>query len=296
MPGTVGQRQVRDGGKPDHPGPTKERAVAPSGARPPPNRRAAARGALDPGGRWAGASDREPERAADILEILSDDPLAPHSLSAQELRELLSAERAGAPFLAYRDQRGLFHLFVPDRQGQTVTVGRREELDLSIGWDPEVSGLHAELHCVAGEWTILDDGLSMNGTHVNGRRVAGRLRLRDGDRIRVGGTIIAFREPGAKRAQETLGAAELPAVLSLTDTQRRVLVALCRPYRQGGFATPATNQQIANEVFLSVDAVKTHLRTLFGKFALGSLPQNSKRARLAERALQLGVISPHELD
>ena len=78
----------------------------------------------------------------------------------------------------------------------------------------------------------------------------------------------------------------------LTDTQRRVLVALCRPYRDGGrFASPATNQQIADEVFLSVDAVKMHLRTLFGKFELGDLPQNEKRARLAECVLQFGLIS-----
>jgi DNA-binding NarL/FixJ family response regulator len=57
----------------------------------------------------------------------------------------------------------------------------------------------------------------------------------------------------------------------------------------------ATNQQIAAEVFLSVDAVKMHQRTLFGKFELGELPQNQKRATLAERALQFGVISHCDL-
>ena len=94
--------------------------------------------------------------------------------------------------------------------------------------------------------------------------------------------------------QETVAAGDLPTI-ELTDTQRRVLVALCRPYRDGNYATPATNQQIADEIFLSVDAVKMHLRTLFGKFALAELPQNQKRARLAEQALQFGVISPREL-
>jgi hypothetical protein len=39
-----------------------------------------------------------------------------------------------------------------------------------------------------------------------------------------------------------------------------------------------------------------HLRTMFGKFELGELPQNEKRARLAESALHFGVISQHELD
>ena len=82
----------------------------------------------------------------------------------------------------------------------------------------------------------------------------------------------------------------------LTATQRKVLIALCRPYRDGdSFTSPATNQQIAAELFLSVEAVKMHLRTLFGKFELGELPQNEKRVRLAECVLQFGVISHHEL-
>jgi hypothetical protein len=38
-----------------------------------------------------------------------------------------------------------------------------------------------------------------------------------------------------------------------------------------------------------------HLRALFGKFELGGLPQNRKRARLAECALQSGVISLRDL-
>jgi hypothetical protein len=65
-----------------------------------------------------------------------------------------------------------------------------------------------------------------------------------------------------------------------------VLVALCRPFKEtSGYVTPATNQQIAAELFLSVDAVKTHLRALFAKFWVEQLPQNQKRVRLVELAL-----------
>ena len=75
-----------------------------------------------------------------------------------------------------------------------------------------------------------------------------------------------------------------------------MLVALCRPYRDGGtYALPATNRQIAGEVFLSVDAVKGHLRALFGRFGVEDLPQNEKRLRLVERALETGAVSRHEL-
>ncbi len=222
-----------------------------------------------------------------------EDPLARHSLSPRELKELLEVERSGGAFLAFRDEQGELRLFTPDESGRS-TLGRRPEMDLPIPWDPEVSGLHAELHHLAGEWTIVDDGLSTNGTFVNGQRVAGRVRLRDGDRMRVGRTVLAYRAEQATLVQETVTAADLPKV-ELTDTQRRVLIALCRPLRDGGQATPATNQEIASEVFLSLDAVKMHLRTLFGRFGLGDLPQNRKRATLAERALQSGAVSHRDL-
>jgi FHA domain len=225
-----------------------------------------------------------------------DDPLAPHSHSPSDLKELLAAERTGKPFLAFRDHEGRLRLFVPGRGGQTPTVGRRPEMDLSIAWDSEVSGLHAELHGLGDEWTIVDDGLSTNGTYVNGQRVSGRQRLRDGDRIRIGRTILVYKAGGATAVLKTVTAGDAPALQKLTDTQRRVLIALCRPYRDGpSFATPASNQQIAEEVFLGVDAVKMHLRRLFANFELSEMPQNEKRARLAECVLQFGVISERDL-
>ncbi len=226
---------------------------------------------------------------------MSEDPLARHSLSASELKQLLTAERAGDAFLAFRDEQGALRLFVvAPSSGTSSTVGRRTEADLSLSWDSEVSGLHAELHHLGGEWAIVDDGLSTNGTYVNGQRISGRQRLRNEDRVRVGRTVLAYRAAQAALVGETVSAGDMPRI-ELTDTQRRVLVALCRPYRDGAFTTPATNQQIADEVFLSVDAVKMHLRALFGKFALAELAQNQKRATLAEKALQFGVISPREL-
>jgi pSer/pThr/pTyr-binding forkhead associated (FHA) protein len=229
---------------------------------------------------------------------VSEDPLARHSLSAAELKQLLAAERAGGAFLAFRDEQGTLRSYAVDGlrgpREATSTIGRRAEADLSLAWDGEVSGLHAELHHIGGEWAVVDDGLSTNGTYVNGERISGRQRLRDGDRIRVGRTVLAYRAAQATLVEETVAARDLPKI-ELTDAQRRVLVALCRPYRDGNFATPATNQQIADEIFLSVDAVKMHLRSLSAKFQLSELPQNQKRAKLAEQALQFGVISPREL-
>ncbi|MGH8573335.1 MAG: FHA domain-containing protein, partial [Gammaproteobacteria bacterium] len=80
-----------------------------------------------------------------------------------------------------------------------------------------------------------------------------------------------------------------------SDTQRRVLVALCRPLGVSAFEVPAPNRDIADELHLSVDAVKAHLRALFERFELEHLPQNQKRARLAATALLHGIVAPHEL-
>jgi hypothetical protein len=86
-----------------------------------------------------------------------------------------------------------------------------------------------------------------------------------------------------------------PTDVRLTDTQSRILAALCRPISEGNhYATPATNQEIADTVFLSVDAVKGHLRTLYRKFGIEDLPHNQKRARLVELAVAGGYVEAPE--
>ncbi len=138
------------------------------------------------------------------------DPVAPHSLSPRELKEMLAAERAGEPFLAFRDGEGCLRLFVLGADGQRRTVGRRAEMDLPLLWDSEVSGLHAELQCFMGEWMLLDDGLSTNGTYVNRQRVSARRRLRDGDRIRLGRTVLAYNAAQQQPAGKTVTAGASP--------------------------------------------------------------------------------------
>ena len=41
--------------------------------------------------------------------------------------------------------------------------------------------------------------------------------------------------------------------------------------------------------------MKTHLRVLFHKFGIEDLPQNQKRARLVEMALEFGIVTEKEL-
>lgn len=204
------------------------------------------------------------------------------------------AERAGAPFLVWRDGAGAQCLHPLD--GERVTLGRRAENTLPFEWDGEVSRLHAVIERVAGEWTIVDDGLSQNGTFVGGARLTGRRRLCDGDLVRVGRTVVAYVDPRRGGSAATSVAGDPGAMLELTAMQKRVLVALCRPFADAAaFAAPATNQQIAEELHLSVDGVKTHLRALFRKFAVPDVGHNQKRLKLAQRAMEAGVVDHRDL-
>ncbi len=208
----------------------------------------------------------------------------------------MEAERAGNPFLLYRDQSGAQHIFVLPASASQLTIGRGPGNDLRIEWDESVSRVHAELIRLGEEWTVVDDGLSRNGSYLNAERLSGRKRLRDGDLLRIGETAIAYRAPATHGHSSTAFASLLPASVDLSPAKRRVLIALARPYRGGGgFATPATNQQIADELFLSVEGVKTHLRGLFELFGVQQLPQNEKRAALVERAFLAGVITQRDL-
>jgi hypothetical protein len=222
-------------------------------------------------------------------------PLAPHAASPEELQQRMAAERLGQPFLVLRDASDRQLLFPLGADVDRVTIGRRAEADVMLSWDSEVSRLHAVLERVAGEWTVIDDGLSRNGTLIGGERLAGRRRLVDGDVLRIGRTLGAYRDPLAGEVGATSRADDLGSLVHLTSAQRRVIVALARPHlARAAYATPATNQQIADELYLSVDGVKTHLRALFAKFGIEDLPQNQKRMALVERAIRMGLVSERD--
>ncbi|HEU4910345.1 MAG TPA: FHA domain-containing protein, partial [Actinomycetes bacterium] len=66
-----------------------------------------------------------------------------------------------------------------------------------------MSRLHAVLERIAGTWTVWDEGMSRNGTFVNDERVLGRRRLHDGDRVRMGRSLMTFRKPQHSLVQAT---------------------------------------------------------------------------------------------
>lgn len=227
------------------------------------------------------------------MSTAAPEPAPPRPRTARELAERLSAERAGLPFLLYRDDQDALRIVMLDSAESRLSLGRDGANDVALSWDPEVSRVHAELEQVAGQWTVADDGLSRNGTFVNGRLVHGRRRLRDGDCLRLGRAVLVFSAPSGAGAEATVAAGAAPLAEELTPTQRRILAALCRPLVvAGGLAPPASNREIAEAVHLSVEGVKGQLRTLSERFGVADLPQNRKRLELAERALRAGLGAP----
>jgi hypothetical protein len=213
-----------------------------------------------------------------------------HSSTPHELSERLAAERGDHPFLLFRDGDGRQVIVALDGVSR-IAIGRGAANDVALEGDRLVSRIHAALERVGAEWTIVDDGLSQNGTFVNGSRVRARLRLVDRDVIRVGHTLLRYRSPD-EPSEATGVEFETLRSSDLTLAQRRVLRALIRPLLDGGgLRSPADNQQIADELVMSVETVKSMLKHLFAKFDLSSAPRGDKRLRLAEIALRSDLSS-----
>jgi len=215
----------------------------------------------------------------------------PHLLrtvSPAELADRLAAERRGFPLVIYLDGDGRQRIVELDGRARALSIGRADGSDVPLAWDTEVSRAHAILERVGATWTIVDDGLSRNGSFVNGERVHARRRLEDGDVIVLGSTQLAFVAARAGIRTTTTTRHGVPPVLS--PAQRRVLQALCEPTLDDPFAPPPSNREMADALYLSTETVKTHLHALFEAFEIGSLPQNRKRAELVRRAFERGAL------
>lgn len=232
--------------------------------------------------------------AAPEVRLIVEVGFPAQSMSASELAALLAAEREGEPFLAYRDQLG--DLRIVALSADRVRIGRTADNDIVLAGDLEVSRAHARLEAEGAGWTLVDDGLSRNGTYVNGEVVPRRLRLEDRDVIALGQTSMLFRHPSVVGDESTAVATKGDFEVRLTPAERRVLVALCRPLLETGVtAAPASNQAIADQLILSLAGVKSHVQTLFAKLGFDGAPRALKRTQLAQSAVERGLVTARDL-
>ena len=223
-------------------------------------------------------------------------PLGAHAASPAELRDRIETERKGRPFLVLREEAGPQRIVELEPATDRLSIGRSPQNAIDLQWDTEVSRLHAELEQIGGEWTVSDDGLSRNGTYVNGARISGRHRLRDGDVLRVGKTLIAYRRPGdaglAARRRS-------PACSCSCRTCRRCSARFCSRSRVPSSTGSSrrrrpTRRSPTSCTCRSTPSSPTCGRS-FGRFGIEHLPQNQKRSRLVAEALQAGLIGIRDL-
>src|SRR5258708_34431140 len=73
------------------------------------------------------------------------------------------------------------------RQGDAYIIGRKEDCDVVLQYDSQVSRQHASLHYKDGIWYVLDLS-SRNGTYVGKPQMDTLVALEPGKRLRLSRT------------------------------------------------------------------------------------------------------------
>jgi pSer/pThr/pTyr-binding forkhead associated (FHA) protein len=111
---------------------------------------------------------------------------------------------------------------------EVVTIGRGPDNMIQLE-DASVSSRHAELHATDKTYQLRDLG-STNGTMVNGS-AATEIRLRHGDRIRLGGISARFETENAMTATQPLPVAEKVQARAASTSMRPSDFANASPFR-----------------------------------------------------------------
>jgi len=83
---------------------------------------------------------------------------------------------------------------------EKTTIGRDERCDIGLFGDNQVEKLHARIVQTGGQY-YLEDANTQAGTFVNDQPANGRVALRSGDLIRVGRSVLCFRERTKRHRQ-----------------------------------------------------------------------------------------------
>jgi len=122
-----------------------------------------------------------------VVAAAGSDSTSPGSQPPREL----DAYPAGATALSLRDPKGRWSFEVPSGPGMWALIGRRPPADFVI---PilAVSTRHTRVFFAQGGWFAEDAG-STSGTRLNGRSIHVAERLKDGDRLEIGGEGLDVR-------------------------------------------------------------------------------------------------------
>jgi serine phosphatase RsbU (regulator of sigma subunit) len=120
------------------------------------------------------------------------------------------------PYRLVVESGDLAGMIYPLREDE-ITIGRGPENSIQV-IDTRISRVHSRIQRRDGRWTI-EDQRSKNGTLVNSTPIAVRLRLEQGDRIRIGDTEFIFEADLTQTAGGETETARLGVKLVPEDSQ-----------------------------------------------------------------------------
>ncbi|MBL9085696.1 MAG: FHA domain-containing protein [Planctomycetia bacterium] len=94
--------------------------------------------------------------------------------------------------------------------GAETVVGRAPDVEIPVD-DAGASRRHCRVR-MEGQFWVLEDLGSRNGTFVNGKRAEGVVPLREGDVVRIGTVELIFRGDGAAREAASVPVAPVAKV------------------------------------------------------------------------------------
>lgn len=148
-------------------------------------------------------------------------------------------------------------------ESDLVRIGRDHECELVLPGDSTVSRRHAVLRADQRGWQIEDLG-SRNGTFLNGARVTCPAPVNPSDRLLIGNYVVVLRSDEDEQL-ETLAADD--GRVTATRLSRReveVLRLVC---------AGRSDQQIADELFVSIKTVQSHLDRIRDKTGARRRPE-----------------------
>ncbi len=79
------------------------------------------------------------------------------------------------------------------KQGDSYVIGRREDCDVILPYDSQISRQHATLSLRDGTWYLQDLG-SRNGTFIGKHKIEGQMPLEPGQMFRIGRTWMRLKK------------------------------------------------------------------------------------------------------
>ena len=209
--------------------------------------------------------------------------------STQEVVDRLRAERTGTPFLLYRDGDDAAHPLAraPARR-RSCTSAARPPTALTLAWDPDVSrrarGARALAAATGCSSTTASPATARSSTASGSRAPA---PAPTATRSPSASTLLVFSAgPGGALSPRRPRRTTRPP---LTEAQRRVLIALCRPVTGRPFAGPPPTRDRRRALSQGRGRQGPPAR-VFDSFGVDDVPQNRKRAELARRAIERGSV------